>query len=149
MPKPPAPDSRLNLKPADWLAWFDGSCKPNPGDCQIACILQGPDGQRITHTQAAGHGDSSDAEYQALILCLQLAQRHVAPSQSLRIHGDSQVVIDDVLARYGKTSALLAHYRERCLQLLSALANTQTACDLQWIPRHKNIEADQLMRAQS
>lgn len=145
MSKPRTPEAR----PADWMAWFDGSCKPNPGACQIACILQGPDDQRIAHTQAAGHGDSSDAEYQALIQCLQLALRHVAPGQSLRIHGDSQVVIDDVLARYGKTSALLAHYRDHCLQLLNQLANSQSACHLQWIPRHKNVEADQLMRTQS
>ncbi|MFZ6774274.1 hypothetical protein ACO0LB_16315 [Undibacterium sp. SXout7W] len=61
-----------------WHGWFDGSAKPNPGDCQIGCLLKGPNGERHTHQQRIGHGTSSDAEYQALIGTLRLARRHTS-----------------------------------------------------------------------
>ena len=128
----------------DWLAWFDGSAKPNPGVCKIACILRSSDGEEFQHTSTIGHGDSSDAEYQALIMTLKLLMDTIDPqtTKSILIRGDSQVVIYDVLNKDNGKSALLTHYREQAQHLMQALPNLE----LKWIPRHKNYEADLLLR---
>ncbi|MBC3860752.1 ribonuclease HI family protein [Undibacterium jejuense] len=129
---------------ADWLAWFDGSAKPNPGTCRLACILKGKNGEHFSRSQHIGYGDSSDAEYQALIAALTLIKQHVNPSQaeSVLLRGDSQVVIHDVLGPEAKASARLVEYRQKAQALLSLLP----AVRLKWIPRHKNTEVDALMR---
>ena len=59
------------LPDADWHAAFDGSCSPNPGRCRIAGVLRHlPTGESFQWARNAGEGDSSDAEYQALIALL-------------------------------------------------------------------------------
>lgn len=120
-----------------WRGWFDGSAWPNPGRCGIGALLLGPDGQRIAISQAAGHGNSSEAEYLALIALLSAAIDHGAGA--LTVYGDSKVVIDDVTAARAH-AASLARLREQALALLARLPPTT----LRWIPRHRNTEADQL-----
>ena len=129
---------------AEWLAWFDGSAKPHPGTCHLACILKGKNGEQFHQTLHIGYGDSSDAEYQALIAALRLIQQHVASSATERVllRGDSQVVINDILGPEKDASPKLAEYRKQAHALLSEL----TTVSLKWVPRHKNTEADALMR---
>ncbi|MFZ6862557.1 ribonuclease HI family protein [Undibacterium sp. Ji67W] len=129
---------------ADWLAWFDGSAKPNPGTCHHACILKGKNGEQFSQTHHIGYGDSSDAEYQAMIAALKLIQKHVDVSitKNVLLRGDSQVVINDVLANEKDASPKLAEYRKQAQALLSELPTVS----LKWIPRHKNTEVDALMR---
>ena len=123
---------------AQWFAWFDGSAHPNPGKIGIGGLLSGPDGERVEISRGAGHGNSSEAEYLALIavleaaLCLQPAQ--------LVVHGDSQVVIDDVRRPAAISALSLRHQRARVLELMAQLASVE----LRWIPRHRNGAADQL-----
>ncbi|QOY96292.1 ribonuclease HI family protein [Massilia sp. UMI-21] len=121
-----------------WRAWFDGSARPNPGRCGIGAVLEGPGGVRIELSRTAGHGNSSEAEYQALIAVLEAAVRHGA--QAPAIHGDSQVVIDDVHAPGSASAPVLRAYRERARALLACLPGAT----LRWIPRHKNAQADAL-----
>ena len=130
--------------PADtWLGWFDGSASPNPGRMHIGVVLQAPesDGAQIEISKDVGHGDSSAAEYLALHALLEAALAK-QPAR-LTIHGDSRVVIDDVLARNGKTSSLLASYRQHALTLMTQLRNVE----LVWVPRHRNQRADALSQA--
>jgi ribonuclease HI len=134
--------ARTQAPAGAWLAWFDGSARPNPGQCGIGGVLKGPNGERFEISRGAGHGDSSDAEYSALIAILELAvQMKITP---LVIHGDSQVVIEDVSRAADFSSNLLAH-RCRAQFLLSQLS----AVSLCWIPRHKNAEADILSQRAS
>lgn len=121
-----------------WRAWFDGSARPNPGRCGIGAVLEGPGGVRIDITRAAGYGNSSEAEYLALIAVLEAALEHGV--QAPAIHGDSQVVIDDVQAPDSASAAALRAYRERARSLLARLPGAT----LRWIPRHKNLHADAL-----
>jgi ribonuclease HI len=127
-----------NSAPPAWRAWFDGSARPNPGRCGIGAVLEGPGGVRIEVSRLAGYGNSSEAEYQALIAVLEAAVEHGVPG--LAIHGDSQVVIDDVHAPDSASAPVLRAYRERVRTLLARLPGTT----LRWIPRHKNLEADAL-----
>jgi ribonuclease HI len=130
--------SRRDAQPTAWRAWFDGSAKPNPGRCGIGALLSGPDGVRVEVAPPAGHGNSSEAEYRALIALLETAAAHGA--HELTIHGDSRVVIDDVTGPDLYAAPALAGYRARALALLALLPDVR----LRWVPRHKNTGADAL-----
>ena len=118
------------LPPATaWLAWFDGSAHPNPGRIGIGALLTGPSG--------AGHGNSGQAEYSALLAVLEAALRE-RPSE-LVVYGDSRVVLDEV-NRLTPGSRALAVQRAAAQALIAQFARIT----LQWIPRHRNAAADQL-----
>lgn len=121
-----------------WQAWFDGSSHPNPGKIGIGGVLHGPQGQRIEICEAAGHGDSNQAEYLALIAVLEAALQ-VKP-ETLLLYGDSQVVIGDVGKPCGAGARVLTPYRERVQHLLGQLGSV----NLRWVARHKNAAADAL-----
>ncbi|MES2017191.1 MAG: ribonuclease HI family protein [Pseudomonadota bacterium] len=121
-----------------WRAWFDGSAHPNPGRCGIGALLCGPAAERIEVCQGAGYGNSSEAEYLALIAVLQAALQ--AGARGLTVYGDSQVVINDVAAQPASRAPSLHALRERAVALMVELEDVT----LRWIPRHKNPEADAL-----
>ncbi|MFC0251660.1 ribonuclease HI family protein [Massilia consociata] len=121
-----------------WRAWFDGSARPNPGRCGIGAVLEGPGAVRVELSLDAGYGNSSEAEYRALIAVLEAAVEHGATM--LAIHGDSQVVIDDVNAPDCASAPALRACRTQARALLARLPGTT----LRWIPRHKNARADAL-----
>ena len=123
--------------PSAWLAWFDGATHPNPGKMGIGGLLQSPDGELTNISFAAGQGDSSEAEYLALIAVLQAAVQ--AGSAKLVIYGDSRVVIDDVQTETAG-AAILSSHRMQARQLIAQLADVR----LSWIPRRKNGMADAL-----
>ena len=129
-----------------WLAWFDGSALPNPGRIGIGALLRGPQGQVVEISRRAGEGSSSEAEYLALIALLEAALLH-QPAQ-LTVHGDSQVVIDDLKPpRRGKTNAKgLEALRARALDLIAQLGGAEVVI-VRWVPRHRNPDADRLSQA--
>jgi ribonuclease HI len=124
--------------PSAWRAWFDGSARPNPGRCAIGVLLRGPDGVEIELSRPAGDGDSSEAEYRALIALLETALAHGA--DDLAIHGDSQVVINDVTGPDFHAAPALHDYRTTARALLARFEQVS----LRWVPRHKNKSADAL-----
>lgn len=124
--------------PAAWRAWFDGSAHPNPGRCGIGALLLGPGGTSVEISQAAGYGNSSEAEYRALIAVLEAARD--AGAADLVVYGDSRVVIDDVNGPALYAAASLEEYRTAAHALLAQLGRVT----LRWIPRHKNAAADAL-----
>jgi ribonuclease HI len=121
-----------------WRAWFDGSARPNPGRCGIGAVLEGPDGARVELALAAGYGNSSEAEYRALIALLRAALEHGA--DELTVYGDSRVVIDDVSGPDFLAAPVLAGYRAQVTALAARLARFE----LRWVPRHRNQQADAL-----
>ncbi len=133
-----AAPAKRDAQPTAWRAWFDGSAKPNPGRCGIGVRIEGPDGRIIELARSAGHGNSSEAEYRALIALLETAVAHGA--HALTIHGDSRVVIDDVTGPDLYAASALTGYRDRARALLALLSDVR----LRWVPRHKNTGADAL-----
>ena len=129
--------------PTQWRAWFDGSARPNPGRCGIGARLLGPAGELVELSQPAGYGNSSEAEYLALIAVLETATRIGA--LDLAVYGDSRVVIDDVAAPGAKSAPALRPYRARVRALLAGLPGAS----LRWVPRHKNLDADALSQRAS
>ncbi|RQO38733.1 RNase HI-like protein [Herminiimonas sp. KBW02] len=120
-----------------WLAWFDGSCHPNPGKMGIGGLLKSPQGKETEISFIAGIGDSSEAEYIALISVLETAIQTGA--DKLLIYGDSQVVINDVQSR-DNGAAILSEQRLKAQDLIASLPQVS----LQWIPRKRNGQADAL-----
>ncbi len=131
---------RLHGPDTAWRGWFDGSATPNPGRCGIGAVLTGPHGAQVEISRAAGHGNSSEAEYLALIALLEAAQQ--AGAAGVTVFGDSQVVIDDAAGKRAPAPALQAH-RLRAQALMAQLPGLT----LHWIPRHRNGRADALSQA--
>jgi ribonuclease HI len=121
-----------------WRAWFDGSAHPNPGRCGIGGLLLAPGGARTEIARGAGYGNSSEAEYQALLAVLQAAAH--AGAGPLTVYGDSRVVIDDMNGPLFDAAPSLATWRAQAQALLGQLGQV----DLRWVPRHKNLDADAL-----
>jgi ribonuclease HI len=134
-----AKNFKANLPdPSAWLAWFDGATHPNPGKMGIGGLLKNPDGDVVTSISfAAGQGDSSEAEYLALLAILQAAVN--AHSTKLIVYGDSRVVLDDVQTKTAGAPILDSH-RTRARQLIAQLKDVTFV----WIPRRKNEMADVL-----
>ncbi|WGG52524.1 ribonuclease HI family protein [Rugamonas sp. DEMB1] len=130
--------ARAQPAPGAWQAWFDGSAHPNPGRLGIGALLCGPQGQRVEISRRAGHGNSGEAEYLALIALLEAAQA-LRPPQLL-VYGDSQVVINDVNQPAAPAAKGLEPHRARVAELLAGLGEVS----LRWIPRHRNGAADGL-----
>ena len=125
-------------QPTPWRGWFDGSAHPNPGACGIGAQLKGPAGEVVDISRAAGYGNSSAAEYRALIALLEAAlERGV---QGLTIYGDSKVVIDDINGPFADAVVALLDCRAVALALMAQLADVR----VRWIARHKNGAADAL-----
>jgi ribonuclease HI len=123
--------------PTAWRAWFDGSARPNPGRCGIGARLEGPDGA-VEISRPAGHGNSSEAEYRALIALLEAAVARGAAG--LTVYGDSQVVIGDVGGPDALAAPALQAYRSTARALMAKI----DGLSLRWVPRHKNQQADAL-----
>lgn len=126
-----------DLDAATWLAWFDGAAHPNPGKIGIGGVIISPTGEVTNLCSTAGHGDSSDAEYRALVAVLKAAL--ALDAKKLVVYGDSRVVIDDVQT-HGACAFVLTHYREEARTLLAQFAEIRFV----WIPRKKNTAADAL-----
>jgi len=139
--------TRLRLLGEDyWQAWFDGSALPNPGKMSIGVVLQSPSGERIQISQLLGDGDNNEAEFSALLALLRKAQE--LGVKKLQIFGDSRIVIDSMqqsdaaLCRFGQHPRLPELHQQ-----------AQTICagleelDWQWLPRHRNQQADALASA--
>ena len=126
--------------PLAWRGWFDGSAHPNPGKLGIGALLLGPNGERIEVSQAAGYGNSSEAEDAALTAVLQAALKVRPPPVQLLLYGDSQVVINDVLGTTPTGAKGLEAQRASVVALLLQLHDVT----LRWLPRHRNGEADKL-----
>lgn len=124
-----------------WHGWFDGATVPNPGRRGIGALLKSPDGVIHTVSKDIGYGTNNEAEYEALIACLELAIEH--QSSSLIIHGDSQLVICQVSGEWDVNAPGLRPLRNRAANLVKQIRSVK----LKWIPRDKNGEADALSKA--
>ncbi|SAL19425.1 bifunctional RNase H/acid phosphatase [Caballeronia cordobensis] len=132
---------RHRVETEGWRGWFDGSALPNPGRLGIGGVLVGPLGATVEISAAMGTGDSSAAEYLALIALLEAALREGAAD--IVMYGDSRVVIDDMNAPQNAGIRSLAHHAARARALIARIGDVR----LQWVPRARNVRADELSRA--
>ena len=125
-----------------WIIYCDGSAMPNPGRMGLGVVLCAPDGTCHTLAQATHTtGCNNEAELRALLLALGALRERGA--SALVVYSDSSILVGQL---GGTPVAPITR-----LQDLFDEARTQlqsfAAVSLQWIPRHRNAEADALARA--
>ncbi len=147
-PAGPAPSST-------WQIWFDGCALPNPGRIGLGALLVSPQGKRIELSSPAGRsGCSNEAELIALCAALEhaggLGARHIC----IRGDSDDLALVDEQaeLARLveihlrGEQRTAIAPLLELVVRTEALLARFESV-SLEWVPRHRNRDADRLSRA--
>lgn len=129
-----------------WVIHCDGSAVPNPGRMGMGAVLTEPDGTGHTLSQSTtAKGCNNEAELRALIAALQEGKARGA--KALRVCCDSRVLVDQLGGPNAKPDvkpvARLAGLFEEARELLESFEQAS----LQWIPRHRNAQADALARA--
>lgn len=109
----------------------------------LGAILVAPDGSRHTLSVATHTtGCNNEAELRALIAALQALQQHGA--RSLLVRSDSSILIEQLDGvKPAKPIARLSALFDEARTLLQSFEQAR----LQWIPQHRNGEADALARA--
>ena len=128
-----------------WHLAIDGSAVPNPGRMGIGVLLRCPEGQlRGSWGREVGHGCNNEAELRALTFGLRLAGDFGA--QALQVQTDSTVLLELLAPTSGRAPKQIARLQALVTEAREALGRLATV-QWQWVPRHRNREADALARA--
>ncbi len=121
--------------------FFDGSADPNPGAIGAGAFLRLPDG--ATDEIAAPFdykGTCNVAEYYGLIKGL--ARAWDLGIRDIEVFGDSQLVVNQCRGEWRVTKPHLAPLHKEANRLASRFAS----CDIRWIRRDRNEDADRLSK---
>jgi len=122
-----------------WSLYVDGASRGNPGPAGAGAVLRDPTGHiRDSGSRYLGRTTNNVAEYQALLLGLELARRHGV--RSLDIFADSELLVRQLTGRYRVRSPHLRPLYDAVRQTLSGFA----AVRLRHLERSLNREADRL-----
>ncbi|XAH23833.1 ribonuclease HI family protein [Xylophilus sp. GW821-FHT01B05] len=128
-----------------WTIHCDGSAMPNPGRMGLGAVLVAPDGTRHTLSRATHTiGCNNEAELLALMAALIELRKHKATA--LQIYSDNSILVEQLGPRAGPPIAPIARLAD-LFDEARALLDSFDNARLQWIPRHRNGEADTLARA--
>jgi len=124
-----------------WCLYVDGASRGNPGPAGAGAVLFGPDGgKRAEGSRYLGETTNNVAEYQALLLGLELARQRGV--KRLQVYADSELVVRQLLGTYQvKKPHLLPLWRRahEALQKFDTYA-------ISHLDRSFNQEADRLAR---
>jgi ribonuclease HI len=132
-----------------WEMYFDGasSIRPTTGkqipkvQAGIGLVFITPRKGIIRHSLALTEPcTNNEAEYEALIAGLELAIQ--AGIQKIRVHGDSQLVINQVLGEYKVLKPELVKYHQKAIELMKEIPEVTYVK----ITRASNGKADALAR---
>lgn len=127
-------------------AWFDGCCEPrNPGGHAAFGAVIKKDGRQILRmSQYVGCGDgisNNVAEYAGVIAILEEVAKH--PKESVLIHGDSKLVVEQLSFRWRARGGAYLPYYKKAVSLLMPM---RARIKFQWISRDFNDECDELSK---
>ncbi|KAH7489197.1 Retrovirus-related Pol polyprotein from type-1 retrotransposable element R2 [Phytophthora ramorum] len=125
----------------EWLLRFDGACRANPGPGGAGAALSQPDGSVVwtcSHYMPSSSETNNTAEYTALLLGTRAAADHGATT--LRVEGDSTLVIQQVRGIFATRSVTLRHLRDQVKLELARVGRFS----LHHIDRQANAHADRL-----
>lgn len=109
--------------------YFDGGCRPNPGQIETALVAAG----RTCHRADHGLGDNNDAEWLALLEALSLA-RDQGLSDVILL-GDSATVIDQVKGSSRRIAPRFRQYHDLFHTLLTGMGRVR----IRRVPRSQNL----------
>jgi ribonuclease HI len=134
-PEPPTPPSQVVT------ASFDGACEPrNPGGhTGLGWVIDGQSHHRYIPAEPAN--TNNVAEYLALIEILKHAIERENIT-SLRITGDSQLVVNQLGGEYAVRSANLIDHFASAREMIKILRDRGCAVNIAWHPREANTMAD-------
>ena len=127
---------------APWVAHCDGGAWPNPGAMALGAVLTSPTGEVHRLSQRlSGSGCNNEAEWRATVAVLRFALEQGA--RRLRLHTDSTQVRDHLSqAPLPPLPPTLQPWADEA----RALAKSLPHLTVQWVPRHRNAQADALAR---
>jgi len=126
----------------NYKAFFDGACSGNPGPMAIKFIVYNAQGHSIEKFyKELGHGTNNVAEYLSLLALMSHQEEHNI--EQAQIHGDSQLVINQVLEKWQINESHLEELAVYAWELMKRHPGWR----LSWIPRELNV-ADGIGSAQ-
>jgi len=135
------PDRRASLD-----LWFDGASRGNGRDGARAAIgglvIDPETGEVLVEvSDAIGEETNNVAEYRALLATIEAAAAF--PARTIRVHGDSALVVNQLLGRWKVKAAHLAPL----LRAVKAAAARYERVEYVHVPRAENARADALANA--
>jgi ribonuclease HI len=132
--EPELPSARLD---GVYTANIDGAARGNPGPASYGLVLKRPDGTRLEILgKYIGRHTNNVAEYYALIAALDYALANGV--KRLRVHSDSQLIVNQIKGLYKVKHPDLRPLHERAKKMAASLESFT----IQYVPREQNREAD-------
>ena len=118
--------------------YFDGASRGNPGKAGAGALMINEEGKVVWESSRfLGEKTNNEAEYMALIMLLKAAKERGV--RSLRVFGDSKLVVSQV-SRQWKIN--LPHLRMLAREVWDLAEGIDIS--YHWIPREENKRADML-----
>jgi ribonuclease HI len=133
-----------------YVAWFDGACEPlNPGGtASFGVIVKGENGTVLLREHGVvGKGKAMSnnvAEYAGVLHILKYLSSR--PPGRVTIHGDSNLVINQLSDRWRTKKGLYLSIATETKQMLAYLRGLGWQINFCWIPREQNEECDALSK---
>jgi ribonuclease HI len=120
--------------------YFDGSAQPNPGNGGVGFVLYGVNGRELESMSysIAGQVTNNEAEWAALVMGMRCALEFNI--RTLRIHGDSELVLNQMDGTYGVRSANLRPLYDEAKYIEQKFMR----CSFEHVYRSQNTVADEL-----
>ena len=116
--------------------FFDGASRGNPGKAGAGALMINDEGKVVWETSRfLGEKTNTEAEYMALILLLKAAKEHGV--RSLRVFGDSKLVVSQVSRQWKINLPHLRLLAQQAWELADGMN-----ISYHWIPREQNKRAD-------
>ena len=116
--------------------FFDGASRGNPGKAGAGALMINDEGKVVWETSRfLGEKTNNEAEYMALILLLKAAKEHGV--RSLRVFGDSKLVVSQVSRQWKINLPHLRLLAQQAWELVDGMD-----ISYHWIPREQNKRAD-------
>lgn len=109
--------------------FVDGGSKGNPGEMVIGTVF----GEDTKEVEWVGFGTCNIAEYKAVIKALRIAKKRKI--RELHIMSDSKLVVNQINGSWKINDETLICLAKEAIELLQYFSS----CNLEWIPRNKNI----------
>jgi ribonuclease HI len=120
-----------------YTANIDGAARGNPGPASYGLVLRRPDGTPLESLgKYIGRHTNNVAEYYALIAALDYAVANGI--KRLRVHSDSQLIVNQIKGLYKVKHPDLRPLHERAKKMAAGLE----AFTIQYVPREQNRDAD-------
>src|SRR3954464_8500698 len=118
--------------------FFDGSKRQQGAGAGV--VLVSPKGTKLKYILQINfsHGSNNEAEYDALLYGMRMAK--TCGATGLVIYGDSNLFVQQAMKDCNAVADNMAAYQK----LYNALEGSFDGCELNYIPRANNTEADEL-----